>query len=217
MSTGAFFGYLDDDDELLPGGLAVRVAALLEDPSADVSVGAGYRQFSDGSESPVPVPAENSDPMLALLSENWMASCSATFRRGAIDEPALSPVFQRGFFEWTLLAFHLLTNGRRVRFLDTPTFRINASRVSLSKTDAYAAAEFAAVEWMVANTGRGDVRRLLRRRLASIAHSRSETARETRSWGQAWKWHLRSLSLPGGFRYLPYTRWLLPPKANPIG
>src|SRR5690606_14394 len=45
-----YFGFLDDDDELLPNALSVRLGAFSKNPNADVVVTNGYNHFGETKE-----------------------------------------------------------------------------------------------------------------------------------------------------------------------
>jgi hypothetical protein len=54
-----------------------------------------------------------------------------------------------------------------------------------------------------------DVRATLRTRLAGDRHSASVYELDGGRHGAAWRWHVKSLTHPSGWRYLPFTRRLL--------
>ena len=59
-----------------------------------------------------------------------------------------------------------------------------------------------------------DVRAAVGEHLTAGLHSASEWERRDGNYLAAWRWHLRCLARPGGWRYLTYTRHLLvgPPR-----
>jgi glycosyltransferase involved in cell wall biosynthesis len=68
-----YFATLDDDDELLPGALAKRLAALTADPKADLVVTNGY--YDDGR-----MPTHLDYPNLARLGRSRNPGCNRSTR-----------------------------------------------------------------------------------------------------------------------------------------
>jgi len=205
--TQDFFAFLDDDDEYLPGALATRVAPMLKQPDLDVVVTNGYRmgqgehiQIKNGA-------AVNSDPLLALMSENWMASCAGLFRTSAITREFFDG--KTNFFEWTLMAFRIVSAGHKLTFLDVPTYRIHDTPNSLSKSEEYQRAVVQILELLLTFDSSPGVRRALKEKLANAFHSVSDSYKQIGDRSQAWQYHLKSLLQPGGLKYLTYTRRLL--------
>ena len=96
-----------------------------------------------------------------------------------------------------------------MRWLDTATYRINDSPVSLSKSDAYLRSELEILERVLALPLPPRARRAVRRKLGRACHVFAEKSRRAGQQAQAWCYHLGSLSKPGGWRYLPYSRKLM--------
>lgn len=213
---GRYFCFLDDDDELLAGSLRERVAVLEADEQVDAVVSNGYRY--DGTRDELLLPDlqhAESEPMLALLRRNWLASCAALFRTSTVPGDPFARCVQ--YREWTTIGFLLLAGGCRFRFVDQPLYRIYHSPQSESKSLGYLRAEIPAIEFMLAECEDRKVRRLLKVRRTTAYHSASDEARVAGDLGEAWSMHVRSLLQPGGWRHLPYTRHLLtvrPPAAD---
>jgi len=204
IARGEFFSFLDDDDEYLPGGLAARASAL--DPTIDIVVTNG---FSGGAERLHLTRMANIErnPLAAMLEENWMASCGALFRRSTCLDEFFADLPK--YMEWTLLAFRLLAAGKRVKVVDTPTYRINDTAQSASKSREYRIATAGVIERMLALPLPADIKRGLRRRLLAAWHDLSVMNLEEGDRAAAWKMHLQSLAGRDGLRYLSYTRRLV--------
>lgn len=198
-----FFAFIDDDDEFLPGAFHTRALPLLCDGSLDVVVTNGF-DFSGGRDSLwVRRPdAVNRDPVRALLAENWLASAGGFFRTSSISEDFFRDDIR--YFEWTVLAFRLAVSAR-ILFLNIPTFRINDTPASLSKTDASRLTEPDFIKYLMSFDVSDDVRRLLRRKLLAASHDLSTFYLRNGDRAQAWRCHLKSLFGPGGLKYLRYT------------
>jgi hypothetical protein len=207
VQTG-FFAFLDDDDEYLPQALAHRSAPLLADPSLDFVATNGYRRLGTQDRFVVSdAGAVQADPLAALTRENWLASCGGLFRTSSVsidyfDDPA-------PFLEWTYLAYRLALDFR-MAFVDVPTFRINDTPASLSKSAAYREAELGVLLRIAALPLPPAVMRQVRGKVGRVYHDLSFEARLQGKAARAWGLHVRSLLLPGGWRYLGYSRKLLP-------
>src|SRR6185295_1279548 len=71
-----YFAELDDDDELLPGALATRVAAMEAHPDVDVVVTRGYVDHQGRRELNLrDLEGLQADPLRSLLDQNWLAPC----------------------------------------------------------------------------------------------------------------------------------------------
>ena len=202
-----FFAFLDDDDEYLPGALAARLDPLRADPGLDFVVSNGYRARKGHDEYAIgDSRAIVADPLDALCERNWMASCAGLFRSTTVTPAYFAD--PAPYMEWTYLAFRL-TASLRMRWLDTATYRINDSPVSLSKSDAYLRSELEILERVLALPLPPRARRAVRRKLGRACHVFAEKSRRAGQQAQAWCYHLGSLSKPGGWRYLPYSRKLM--------
>jgi glycosyltransferase involved in cell wall biosynthesis len=202
-----FFAFLDDDDEYLPGALAIRLAPLLADPALDFVVTDGYRALGGRDELAVgDQGAIAADPIGALCKRNWMASCAGLFRTRSVTPDYFAD--PAPYMEWTYLAFRL-AGQLRMRWLDTPTYRINDSPASLSKSEAYLESELDILRRVLALPLPAPVRGAVRRKLGRACHVFAEQSRGRGRLAQAWRFHLDSLVQPGGWRYLAYSRKLL--------
>lgn len=207
LVDASYFSELDDDDLLLPGALSARVARMAAEPEVDVVVTSGYlRDPRRDVLSVVDIARCAVDPLRALIDRMWLKPGAALFRTATI--PATYFDRMPPYLEWTYLAV-LLALERRIAFLDTPTFVYSEDTPrSLSKSREYVLRQPAALQTVLRLPLPSDVKRVLHRKYVAAMHGASV---EDLGHGQrikAWKWHLRSLLHPYGWRYLTYTRHL---------
>lgn len=202
-----FFGFLDDDDEYLPGAVKMRLRPLSDDPSIDAVITNGYVVKSSQEQVAIPdFSAIPVDPLGHLMDRNWLASCAGLYRTERL--PASYLQVPR-FMEFTYLALNLALS-RKLKFLDVPTYRIHRdSPDSLSNAMDYARSEPKAIRQMLELNPPARIKRLLLRKYASSLHSLSDSARAAGNYRAAWRYHLRSLVSPSGLRYFFYTRHLV--------
>lgn len=208
-----FFAELDDDDELLPDALAVRLQPMA-DPAIDVVVTNGFIRAAGRDVVNLPdIATYQADPLAALMRNLWLAPCAGLFRTSTIG-----PEFFDGipaYLEWTYLAMKIALR-RNVHFLGRPTFIYNASTSgSLSKSANYVLRQPAAIKAIMALNPPPPIMRQLERKHSAALHNASTWARMEGRYASAWKWHLLSLAGRGGWRYLSYTRRLLRPAPAP--
>lgn len=203
-----YFGFLDDDDELLPGALAMRVEYLERDPALDCLATNGI--FARTTQT-VPVFKETQDfrgnyraPI--LRERNWLASCGALFRSASIEKKYFDELSAHR--EWTLIAYRIACN-RNVLFVDVPTYRVNETPGSQSKTDTYVEAKSDMIARMLQWCTDPRERRVLERARGRAFHIAASHHRIKGQSGRAWQFHLKSVLAPGGLRYTPYTALLL--------
>ncbi len=205
--TTDFFCFLDDDDEYLPDGLWHRVQPMLADSALGFTASNGYRAGKGGEKLAVEGgDAIAADPLLALCYENWMSSCGGLFRSSLVgatyfENPA-------PFYEWTYLAYKL-ARDLPMRWVDVPTFRINDTPISLSKSTDFRASEADVLERIVALGLPAKVVHAIRKKIGNIYHGLSCENFLVGDSRKAWRYHLKSLHHPGGWQYLLYTRKLL--------
>lgn len=207
LVTTAYFAFLDDDDEYLPGGLKARLVPLEQDNALDFVASQGVRCF-DGVDQPCwpSTGAIHRDPLRALADTNWLASCGGLFRTRSIAVDYFDGCSR--YLEWTLLAYKLAAS-RRMVFVDTATFRIHDSPGSLSKSTAYRYGEIDVILKILQLQLPGDVRESVRVKLGKAHHDVSDFCRRQKLNTDAWRHHASSLRQPGGWRFFPYTRKLL--------
>lgn len=205
LVTSPYFCFLDDDDEYLPDALATRLRLLNEDPSLALVTTNGY-VGTDNRPAYRETAGINSDPLMTLAEGNWLASCGGLYRSSSIDEQFfvnLSP-----YIEWTTLAFRILLAGKRVKFCNVPTFRINDTQDSLSKSEQYRTSMVAALEGLLRLKLPSGARQRLRSRLLAARHELSVYNLQRGNKIAALKLHLRSMTGLSGLKYLSYTRHL---------
>ena len=135
----------------------------------------------------------------------WLASCGALYRSERVAPDLFDERFK--YLEWTLLGFKLATT-RRLAFVDKPTFRINETPGSLSRSEAYEMSQTIVLEEILKLALPNDVRRRIQGKLGVAHHTLSDHCRLRGQWGSAWRHHLKSLALPGRLNHLSYTRRL---------
>ncbi|MBC7820654.1 MAG: oligosaccharide flippase family protein, partial [Planctomycetaceae bacterium] len=155
-----YFAFLDDDDEYLIGGLDVRLEALQARPDASLVTSNGYKR-RHGREALMLRNLSNvaADPLGAFLLENWLPSCGALYRTSRVSAEYFADI--QKYFEWTQLAFRLVSNGHVVAVVDEPTFRIHESEVSESKSTEYLEAHPAILEDLLRLVTREDLAQTL--------------------------------------------------------
>jgi glycosyltransferase involved in cell wall biosynthesis len=206
--TSAFFAIHDDDDFLLPGALARRLAAIRGDDKADWVVTDGTFVWPDHEVPYIPsIENVRRDPFGTLLDHCWLCSAGNLFRTSAIKPDLFDSVPS---MEITYIAFRLLAEGRMPVLLDAPTFRYFFYPDSLSKKDHYNLAAAQALRVMMDLPVPGWVRRGLGRKYRQAMHDVADNHIVHGRWREAWAAHLRSMAgLPELFRYFPFTRKLL--------
>jgi glycosyltransferase involved in cell wall biosynthesis len=204
-----FFSFLDDDDEYLPGALALRAAAMRSVDAPDVVATNGV-WATDGCGPYIPLTdGVEDDPMAALLRSNWLGSGGALFRTATVG-PDIFDGHTR-FFEWTMIAFRIALAGLRVRFLDVPTFRMTETPGSLSRTSAYYEAQPEFLESLLQLTSDSRHRDRIRAKLLGAEHYLAELHCRNGNLERAWKHHLRSMRGRSGMKHVIFTRRLLLP------
>lgn len=202
-----FFTFLDDDDELLPGGLERRLAVLTSRPDIDLVITNGWRRQGGRQEVMLnQLASVSADPLLALFRENWLPSCGATFRTSSIGPEYFADM--HGYAEWTWLAFRLSLDKKRVEVIDDITFAINDTPGSLSKSANYRAAYLHLYRRMLEVNPPDSVRKQIKRKISSFWHDLSAESLARGDLRRATWYHVRSLLSHGGLRYLAYTRHL---------
>ena len=200
-----YFCFLDDDDEYLPGAIDFRVRALEDESEADLVVTNGYRY--DGKQSSValkPLDSVSSDPLGSLFEGNWLASCGGLFRSDRISREMFSDI--NAYTEWTWIAFRLALEGRKVAVIAAPTFRINETAGSASKSVAYRRAFLGLYRMMLEAGLPKEIERKVYRRISDVWHELAVVELYQGNRAEAWRCHLASLRSFYGMRYLAFTR-----------
>lgn len=208
-----YFGFLDDDDEYLPGGLARRMEALLAEPAADLVVTNGLSR-TDRGDFPAyhNLPAVAADPLGALFRESWLASCGGLFRTDRV--PVTLFADSHPYFEWSWLAFRLATAGARIAVLDEATFVVNDTPGSASKEPRALLSAVAYYRRLLSLPQRPDLKGIIDRRLCRALHCLADHQMQTGQIPAAWRHHWASLRSPGGWRHLSFSLRLLAASAR---
>lgn len=208
-----FFAFLDDDDEYLPGAVERRIAPLLADPTLAFIASNGVRRLRGKDYTVVKMPdAVRTNPLCALARGNWLASCGGLFRTSSVGIEYFDG--ETAHLEWTYLAYQLALT-RSMVFVDEPTFVINDSPDSLSKSDAYARAAAQVLPKILMLDLPEPVHRDVREKLGHALHDIAGRESAGGNWWRAWKYHIASLFCPNGLQYLLYSRKLIFPVKRP--
>lgn len=203
-----WFGELDDDDLLLPGALAARIALLKAQPDTDVVVTNGYRQEPGGRVLQVPDPASlRADPLRAMLDSNWLLPGSWLARTARVGAELFDAMPK--YLECTYLGLRF-ASGYRMHFLETPTvvWRTDTPS-SMSKSRDFALGQVAALYRLLELALPQSIRARLEQHLTHALHDRAEIHLRGGATRAAWHDHLSSLRRPGGWRYLGFTAALI--------
>ena len=203
-----WFGTLDDDDILLPGALATRVAALDSRPDRDVVVTnsfterGAHRWLSNPSDFDVA-----SDPLRALMRRNWLSPGSWLARSAAVGEELFDRMPRYG--ECTYLAVRFASEYR-MQWLAQPTvvYRVGSPRAE-SLSPQYVHGQADVLRCLLELKLPDDVRLVLRSRIPKALHHAAEIEWRHGDIGLAWQSHLASLAAPGGWRHIAFTRHLV--------
>lgn len=203
-----FFSTLDDDDEYLPSSTDMKMQGLLNNPDADFIIGNSFEN-KNGVDllmydrlSIVP-----DNPLKHLMQFAWLHNGNALFRTKAISQAYFDDL--PPFAEWTWLAFTLAHDKKKLVVLDVPVFRYNDTPTSLSKTDAYLRCHIPLFKRMLSFSLSPDIIKLIKRKVSANHHESSIMAKDCGHLMEAWRYHLKSLFIGGGIRYLSHTRHLL--------
>ena len=205
-----YFAELDDDDQLLPGALKIRLRSFCADPAADMVITRGIRRLM-GTDvaSANSLDYARSDPLISILKDNWFYSGSALFRSQAIDGEYFKDI--PAYLEWTYLGV-LIALKRKIAFIDDLTFIHNEDNsFSISKTRAHELGQPMALRRLLEIDLPPAARKLVMRKMAAAFHACSEIALTDHDFAMAWKYHLQSLRVLYGLKYISYTRHLITP------
>lgn len=203
-----FFAFIDDDDEFLPGGLDKRIHIARTNPQAAFVITQGWLHHErDEPQVSLRANAVMVDPLGTLLQENWICtSASGLYRSEHVSAEDFAGM--PSYLEWTYLGFRLASKLPFV-FSDEPTYRRYDMPGSVSKSDSYRRGMVQALHAILALDLPEPTRFGLRRKLTQATHDLSQLELDNGLRGPAWRHHIRSICMPGGWRYLGYTRHLL--------
>lgn len=217
MVNTPFFSTLDDDDEYLEGATDTKINALREFPDVDMVVTNGYRSVNNSDIIMYKnFRKASNDPLSCLFEFNWLHNCNALYKTSNIEVDFFEdPVLN---IEWTWLAYKIAMAKKKILFLDRATFRYHDTPMSVSKSYEYMIAHMPLYEKMLEKNPPQEIARLIMERMSMDWHCRSDRALQAGKFGEALACHLRSLFLPGGLRFLLYSRRLIPfwPKKKPL-
>lgn len=203
-----YYGFLDDDDVLLKGTLALKLNEFKQYADTDVVVGNGYiGRFGPGKlmHDSLSLSCQEK-PLLALLDSNWLASPGGLFKTTSVASDFFIDLPK--YFEWSWVAFNLALDGKRIRFVDAPTFYVNDSDNSLSKDKENTQAFIDVTIRMLARSKGHSIHKNLKKRLGEAYHSAAHQANQGGALWQAWRFHFRSLNTFSNLKYLTFTRHL---------
>lgn len=204
-----FFSFLDDDDEYLFGGTDLKLAAFTNQTVVDLVISTGFRHC-EGIDEPIMNSLDHvpSAPLKTLFEFNWLSSCNALFRSDSFPPEFFAD--PHPYAEWTWLAYKLALAGKKIAAINHDTFRINDTTGSLSKSEAYYDAYATLYRRMLSLVPPPDIARTIRKRMSADWHDQSVRALLHGDTLLALTCHFNSMMLPGGLKYLPYTRRLMP-------
>jgi hypothetical protein len=202
-----WFAALDDDDELLPGALKLRLHALARHPDRLVVAGNGYRR-DDGVDTLHVANGEpiRTDPLRALLDRNWLLPGSWLCR----TTPATTAIFDHmpRHLECTYLAIRFAALG--MIWIDDPTVVYNVNTpLSARQSRAYVEGQAEALRHILELELPDYARRELTSRIAAAHHRAANLSLAKGELKEALRCHLATLRSPGGWRHLPFARHLI--------
>lgn len=206
--SGEFFSFLDDDDELLPHALHMRIGYLTGDHTIDCVATNGY-YFTQGTKRSVfrDVRAIGGDHVLSLLSgRNWMASNGATFRTSTVGSEYFANVSKH--CHWTLIAYRIALT-KNVRFVPEMTFNVHDTPGSSSKGANYVQGVPEMFAQMLRESPPARYLPYIKREYMQSLHCACSYARMNGDWETAWRYYRATLAQRVGWKYLPYAALLL--------
>ena len=146
-------------------------------------------------------------PHYAGLVGNWLGSASGLYSTDRIPKEEFSGL--PDYLEMTFLAFSLSLNYK-IAYLNEPTFVVHiGAEEQVSRSWPFYKSVPQVLRRMERLTTRPDLRARLRNKRAAALHGASQRALENKCTVNAWRFHMQSLMVGDGWRYLPYTRRLL--------
>lgn len=205
-----YFGFLDDDDELLPGSIDKRLEVFEQEPNIDAVIGNGVRNIN-GKEVVTQKNIEEcrQDPLRSLLRNNgnWLASCAGLFKTSSFDNNFFADYAP--YSEWTYAAYRI-ASLKKVGFTEQKTYRINYTDNSLSAGLDYTQGQYNCVCKVLKLKLPRDVKKALKSKAINFAHDVAHRALVEKQFWCALKFHLISLTSITGFRkYAMFTRYFM--------
>lgn len=209
QSNNNYFGFLDDDDELLPDSLRDRFDVLNADDSACVGVSNGY--FFD-IEDHLHVDGSFYQEILnstafSFLKKNWFASPAALYKKSHIDIKLFN--INYSYFELSYIFFKLLESHYKIAFFNIVAYRCYEDTVaSASKSEAYRIAYPDMLKLILRMDLPQVIKVKLKRKYIVGLNSLSVYFLDNKKFKAAFLYHAKCL-INGGFDYFPYTRRIL--------
>lgn len=202
--TTEWFASLDDDDQFLPGALSRRVEALRARNEFDTVITNGILR-SNGVDRlhREEMASLEEAPLDALAHGNWLLPGAWLCRTDRVGGWLFDDM--PNALECTYLAIRFAQSCKAC-FLDEPTVVWHRDTPgSASKSRRYILDCHAALGKLLALSLPARTKRWLSARRAEVAHRIADAQLHERQLACAWRWHLRSLSHPAGWRYLTFT------------
>jgi hypothetical protein len=173
-----------------------------------VAVTGGFRSVN-GTDFPLydDLSGVPSDPIGELLAKGWLCSGNHLFKSAEIPSDFFD--VQVANAEWTWLAFRLAIAGKVITSDNAAGVRYYDSPNSLSKSIKHQEAYVELFGRMLNERGAEAYRSRIRRRLSRSEHDYADALLHAGRISEAVRMHLRSVSNPGGLRYLSFSRHLL--------
>ena len=211
LVTAPVFAFLDDDDVLIKDALLEPLTWLENHPQCDVLITNRYI-VKEGRQSLeiIHLVGHASQPVLSLLDECWLSPGASFFRTESITTDLING--NRGYQEWTTLAFLLCIEGKRLHFMDVPTAIYNDTPDSLSKDMEYHEAALDVLQ-LIRHESRvhTQVYKRAEQKYRNTLHVLAMSYWKQGRYGRAWRYHLASLRPPHTLKYLLFSRKLLWP------
>ena len=104
QSSGEYIGFLDDDDERLPGSIDIQLDRLETEPDAALVYGQALIESSGAAldQSTYPNQFPRGDVFWQLLEQNFIPCGSAVFRRSCLEQVGLLNESVPGIDDWDL-------------------------------------------------------------------------------------------------------------------
>lgn len=206
-----YFLMLDDDDELHPNAIRALIDVLkASTASVGVALGDAFNTGRGTRYGFVPsIERIESNSLDALMHQNWLILQATLFRSSRVGPDFFD--IQTVSNECTLIAFKLALAGVGVKVLDQAVATIHYSPEvpSESKTEHFITREPEALAQVLAWNVPKETARALKRKIGAAQHFNAEWFLRRGKLSRAWVAHWASLSSPGGWRYLAFTRRLI--------
>ncbi len=203
-----WFCELDDDDLLLPGTIAERLALAEQQPECDVVVANGIVRGRAGDRLLLSRLDElAADPLSSLARISWLSPGGALFRAASVPREFFDGLPR--YLEWTALALRL-AQSCRIAFLDRAGFvHRDDSPDSLWLSRDCTLGLPGAIRSLLDEGLPPALELELERRFAGACHAAAHAELQGGRHRAAWRWHLQSLVARHGWRYLSFTRRML--------